>query len=976
MAAAPEPQISSPAELQVWLEDKPEEWAQQIAARLALRVFPLVFEVIGSPDDPSLTTPQRSFVLQAFRAGFISWAAGKYRESEVHGTAIHAGGLVPGEWNESAAYYHAARAVAESAYATYDSLGDHEGSGKADTVDTARYAADAAETAAGAAADIWTSITEDCSWLVENEGDLIGQPLWLNDVRGDPNYAANFPPWVRRPFDTFAKSETARTTSWGLIVAWYRKILPNIMGERPRSPFDEPSDIKIATRPDEFWTDTAERSVHQIMDDIAEIAAWTSRETVSTATFNQTLKPVSIEATASVGRPHISTATEQRSDDADEGGKKEIERHVERETHAELQPDRPDPTHDYLDRSRIAFILAGRINQIWDKANEVGKESHHKDYFLSRLWTGLRSYIWYRPLDPGFVIHVDAPWGGGKTSFAGYVTRILNPYRDPDPMPDWLEKLPMGDPGFWPEKFHRPWHIVHFNAWKNQDVKPPWWVFAEAIRKSCLDASLNEKNNRNNTVIPEPVGDFAHPPLSARLAITGGVIIAEWAWRLMTPAFLKNILVATSAIFVVMLLVKIGWLNVAAGKTEFGTNASTEVAALLTLLLGGGAAIWKLFAAFGQSLLPGTPDAAKNYALGSGDPLERFRRHFARTLKAFHRPVIVVVDDIDRCDPAYVVDLIRGMQTIMVSPRIVFLLLGDRDWIERAFAQSHKEMNGIDVGPEHSFGGRFVEKAIQMSFVLPDITKETRENYVRKLLSPASKAGDADRLAELAEPVALELRQQLDLGVLKESNFRERESAATRFRKAVETSGLSKKARESLERDLNAGLALKSAGDESVEEETGHMMLGLARHLPPNPRQIKRIINSVSLLQELARIRRPEFEPGGKDWQLLVRWAVLMIEWPKTWYTLSRYPGLAELALGRQRTEDLPDKNAEKFVDEIKGNVSVMSLLRLSDAGDGWGRFELSVNTIKWLREIMPATSGSLLELPSEKKNEEDKETR
>ena len=161
-------------------------------------------------------------------------------------------------------------------------------------------------------------------------------------------------------------------------------------------------------------------------------------------------------------------------------------------------------------------------------------------------------------------------------------------------------------------------------------------------------------------------------------------------------------------------------------------------------------AIWKTVAAFTSSLLSGTPDAAKNYSLGSGDPLERFRRHFASTIVAFQRPVVVVVDDLDRCNQKFVVDLIRGMQTIMVSSRIVYLILGDRDWIEKAFSVAYRDMEGIGVGSEHRFGGRFVEKAVQMSFVLPEMDAERRTEFANALLTlkirpPASMSRSAWR---------------------------------------------------------------------------------------------------------------------------------------------------------------------------------------------------------------------------------------
>ena len=57
-----------------------------------------------------------------------------------------------------------------------------------------------------------------------------------------------------------------------------------------------------------------------------------------------------------------------------------------------------------------------------------------------------------------------------------------------------------------------------------------------------------------------------------------------------------------------------------------------------------------------------------------------------------------VLDDIDRCEPKYIVEVTRGLQTILRSPRVVYLLLGDRNWIEQAFEVCHNNMKGIHVG--------------------------------------------------------------------------------------------------------------------------------------------------------------------------------------------------------------------------------------------------------------------------------------
>ena len=92
------------------------------------------------------------------------------------------------------------------------------------------------------------------------------------------------------------------------------------------------------------------------------------------------------------------------------------------------------------------------------------------------------------------MVHIDAPWGGGKTSFANYLKKILNPYRDATPLPVWFGNLPFNDKEQWPEDYRRPWHIVEFNAWKHQELSPPWWAFYQAIRKQGMRAVSKETN--------------------------------------------------------------------------------------------------------------------------------------------------------------------------------------------------------------------------------------------------------------------------------------------------------------------------------------------------------------------------------------------------------------------------------------------------------------------------------------------------
>jgi hypothetical protein len=672
---------------------------------------------------------------------------------------------------------------------------------------------------------------------------------------------------------------------------------------------------------------------------------------------------------------------------------------------------------DYLQRSEIAFALAGQLNDVWDAMNPP---TGPVIPFDSAWWTGRFKRGPKETLEPGFVVHVDAPWGGGKTTFAQYLTQILNPYRLPE-LPDWLRDLPLGDAEKWKQSHRRPWHVVQFNAWQHEHVSPPWWVFYETIRKAATDAAVNETNQRwddppldededGKNRPAEPRKEFgydAHPWMSHLRRFEFWV--SETFWRLVTPKVLTLSVLVTAA---TARSLRSGF---SSGPGDFSLDLPVSGEERFRQGSSGGSrrssggAVWVVVqpsAPFCQPLpsrLPGTPDAAKNYSMGAGDPLQRMRNHFLRLTKRLNRPIIVIVDDLDRCNAKFVTELVRGMQTILASPRVVYVLLGDRDWIEQAFAEVNKEMKAIDVGAEHSFGGRFVEKAIQLSMVLPAMTGEVREGYVEFLLTGkhrmADPAAEPEMLASIAPEFDLDsvlknarvIASPVDQGsvdeidkqvrdALSKTSFKDRESAAQQVFASLKTSdslkqgGIGDQIRRSFGRELD----FLAVGDEAAEAETRHLLLALAPALPPNPRQIKRILNTLTLNQQVMTKIYPEYRAGSTEWQQLARWVVMAVEWPMSWFTLTRHPELADVVLAMSANPldeekvktalaevdgDLSPHQAEALASKLAGTRPVVELLRFADADKGWPDAPLTTDAIKWLAEIMPATSGRMLEV-------------
>ncbi|GEM_PF-2745238 len=263
---ATELEIRSKEDLENWLSDKPVEWAQVIAARCALRLFPLVFQIIGSSKAGLDQATCDRLLLQTFRANFISWAARKYPARDMI-TVVAAARVSANSASRAAATVtraatHAiAAAAVTAARATANSA-------------AARAAATTAARAVAAVTakkPVLQALTEDCRWLAENDGNLIDAQLWLLDVRGDENYAANIPIWVRNPLDAFAPRSSETAGSWQLIANWYRAVIGNTRGTEPRSLWGEAVDIEIAMQPNEFWTIDEERPAEQILDEIAEL---------------------------------------------------------------------------------------------------------------------------------------------------------------------------------------------------------------------------------------------------------------------------------------------------------------------------------------------------------------------------------------------------------------------------------------------------------------------------------------------------------------------------------------------------------------------------------------------------------------------------------------------------------------------------------------------------------------------------------
>lgn len=403
---------------------------------------------------------------------------------------------------------------------------------------------------------------------------------------------------------------------------------------------------------------------------------------------------------------------------------------------AVLTDEQPERERDLLYRMPLATRVAHLLNEVWFTRN---LRKHDVRYKEKR-----------EPEEAAFVLHVDAPWGGGKTTFANFIELQLgNIFRrarraEKDraeeqgaaaklklQIKDILRTASVMDP-----EGARPgpsWSVIWFNAWQNQHVDPPWWNLYEHI--------LSGLRREQRWWLPARYLNWC----------------GEGLWRMRTPLVLREFIVLLffSLLLVIVLL--------AINLTALGAALSDQLAALfsgqdgdgnqtglsqadakfilsvLAATLGGGALL-KFFGTLRNAsghfvdLVSGRGQVA---ALGEADPFRRLRDHFRRVMSRRGRPVLVVLDDMDRCRPEYVVDLIRGILTVFRSNHVFFLILGDRNWIEGCFDKVHEAMKPTHRDEAVSFGARFTQKAIQLSVLLPIPDETTRKAYLAEVLRGA-----------------------------------------------------------------------------------------------------------------------------------------------------------------------------------------------------------------------------------------------
>lgn len=536
----------------------------------------------------------------------------------------------------------------------------------------------------------------------------------------------------------------------------------------------------------------------------------------------------------------------------------DVDRPIQRET-TPLLADRPidDPEYDLLNRQAFAAYLANLIDEVATNGD---------------LQYG------------AYAIHLSGDWGVGKTSILHFLQDELEGSRSTQPSGSdteheqsvttdakWrviLQKAWKRMRSMWPYgaatgreqangAIDAQWTVIRFNAWQNQRINPPWWALVDEVYQK------------------------------SRPKLRPTVIVRELLWRWSRPR-----LGTVAAVFTFVLLVT-GLIVVLLGFFANIDLSSQEIGGIIALLT----LMWPVSVAVSKLVVLRSPQGTASYIKYASNPMSTIKTRFEHLIERIDDDhVVIFIDDIDRCDSDYLVGLLEGIQTLFRGAPVVFVVAGDRDWINTSFEEVYESQAQNHTAAGRSLGTRFLEKTFQFTAPVPQISETMQTTFVESVTdieadtdqsAEAADAGDQEQptgeAESTAQPETTGKDNQLSEDALRYlEKIEAAEDEATILKVLEQTTDLS-----IAEQRVVRKFAVRKFGTLEVRRETEYILLKFTDLLEPNPRGIKRLVNTYGINRVLATLAHADVSQNQ-----LALWTVLSMRWPDLAATLAADPTL------------------------------------------------------------------------------------
>jgi len=450
-----------------------------------------------------------------------------------------------------------------------------------------------------------------------------------------------------------------------------------------------------------------------------------------------------------------------------------------------------------------------------------------------------------------FAMHMGGPWGSGKSTMLNLIDKGFK-CKDPK-MAVKLNEERLDVSG--------EWVTVWFNAWRNQHFDQAWWPLMNTIIK---EASLSLKQQYYKPI--------KYLWISFKEKIWRFFIGKIWYFI----AFLLSITV---------LFFLYHWTQSATKDSDsvFAFLEYEKVIKAVGTILGLFSTIWTGILFFNNSLISGSSASAKSFIHQVKDPLEKVKKHFKNFIYSFEKhnhPVLVYIDDLDRCNPGYVVDLLESIQTIFTHRALYFIVAADRRWLYHSFETKYSTFQDKITELGKRMGYLFLEKAIQVSVTVPRMDQTINKNFMDYLYKVQS------------EDTQKELKSR-------KAKFKEEIDKIKDDKKLSEF--IKRHGKDQMDKQVLRELAIEKSATKELTETTKYFLREFTHLLEQNPRAVKRFINTYNINKTLAYTVDESLIDTIEKKKQFALWTIVSIRWPLLAEMLEQEPAkVEEIKIGKK----------------------------------------------------------------------------
>jgi len=219
-------------------------------------------------------------------------------------------------------------------------------------------------------------------------------------------------------------------------------------------------------------------------------------------------------------------------------------------------------------------------------------------------------------------------------------------------------------------------------------------------------------------------------------------------------------------------------------------------------------------------------------------------------------PIVVFIDDLDRCAPETIGQVMEGINLFLAGdfPDFVFILGMDAELVAAALDAMHQDVLAhLEEGVKTPLGWRFMDKFVQLPFLIPPASDLAYENYVNGLLVHANTQEDA-RPRATVPPAGASPPLDSDGHEPAGASFEaERVRSAERLQHAIATY-------------------------DETDSRTKDLLIPALGYFARNPRDVKRFLNGLRLHNFVAHAATVAEPPSLRQ---IVAWTVVCTKWPQ-----------------------------------------------------------------------------------------------